>query len=136
MDVMPSVLFIVVLQFASSLLKDWKETCNASTQTEDLPIYTPHLTSPLKLVHDQTGLHSSVRTVECQTDQPPEEKPQVTPLVTPPLFGIDPKTGNAISVVFHFRLPKQNVNTAMMDAVPTDTTTKQWCTKHSPDSLL
>lgn len=125
-DVMLSLLFIVVLQFASSLLKDWKETCNASTQTEDLPIYTPPPTSPpVKLVHDHTGLHSLMRTVECQTDQPPEEKPQVTPLVTPPLFGIDPKTGNAISVVFHFRLPKQNVNTSMMEAAPTDTTTKQ-----------
>ena len=114
------------MQFASSLLNDLKETCDASTQTEDPPTYPPPSTPPVEPLRlDQTGLRQSVCTVECQTDQPPEEKPQLTPLVTPPLYGIDPKTGNAISVVFHFRLPKQNVNPAMMEAVPTNTATKQ-----------
>ena len=32
--------------------------------------------------------------------------PRTLPLVTPPLFGIDPKTGNAVSLVFHVQIPK------------------------------
>ena len=88
-----------------------------STQTEDLPgDVPPQASAPLPTGDDQAGLQASMRSIECQTDQLPEENPLLTPLVTPPLYGIDPKTGNAISVVFHFRLPKQTVDSSVVQA--------------------
>jgi hypothetical protein len=77
---------------------------DACTQTEDSSL----VTSP----SDESFTFG--RSIACQTESSSssEEEPRLIPLVTPPLYGIDPTSGNAVSLVFHFRVPSQGLQPA------------------------
>ena len=85
-----------------------KRTHNASTQTDSCPV-----SSDIRSADKELTLRKSIG---CQTDaHSSQEEPQMIPLVTPPLYGIDPSNGNAVSLVFHFRVPSQTTQSSKLD---------------------